>query len=91
MTAKELTKLLSERYKGPEYAFLPQVRNQTGYGNTRDGIRTADGLALSLYPSRGIHLHGFEIKVSRSDWLTEKAFPAKADAIGKYCHFWWDG
>jgi hypothetical protein len=88
-TAEDLEKLLSIRYSAPEYAFLTQVRNQTGYQNHRDGICTADGLALGLFPSRGIYLHGFEIKVYGSDWKKEKANPDKADAIARYCHYWW--
>lgn len=82
-----MVNLLTVRYAAPAYAFLSQVRNQTGFA--KSVVRTADGLALSLYPSRGIHLHGFEIKVSRHDWLTELRNPTKADEIGKHCNFWW--
>jgi hypothetical protein len=81
-----LSAALAMRYAAPEYAFLPQARNCTGYGRR---VRTADGLAMSLYPSRGLHLHGFEIKCSRSDWLNEKKDPEKAEAIQQYCDFWW--
>lgn len=89
MNTKDLEKLLAIRYSAPAYAFLKQVRNQTGFYNSRDGIRTADGLALSLFPSRGIHLHGFEIKTYKSDLMNELKHPEKADAIGRYCHYWW--
>lgn len=34
-------------------------------------------------------LHGFEVKVSRSDWLTELADPEKAEAWARYCHYFW--
>jgi len=44
---------------------------------------------MSLYPSRGLHLHGFEIKCSRSDLVNELKDASKADEIGQYCHFWW--
>jgi hypothetical protein len=88
MNASDIIKLLQTKYSPPDYAFLTQVRNQTGY-SVKDGIRTADGLALCLYPSRGLYLNGFEIKVSRSDWATERRNPEKADAIGKFCHYWW--
>jgi hypothetical protein len=86
-TAGDMLNLLTVRYAAPAYAFLSQVRNQTGF--SKSIVRTADGLALSLYPSRGIHLHGFEIKVSRGDWLSELRNPVKADEIGKHCHYWW--
>ena len=59
--------LLALRYAPPAYAFFEEVRAQTGYA----AGGSADGLALSLWPSRGIELHGFEVKVSRSDWLRE--------------------
>ena len=34
-------------------------------------------------------LHGFEVKVSRSDWLTELRDPSKAEAWKRYCDRWW--
>jgi hypothetical protein len=52
----------------------------------RDG-RRADAIALQLYESRGIHLHGFEVKVSRSDWLQELRDAAKADELVRSCQY----
>lgn len=78
---------LSKRYSAPEYAFLQHVRNGTGY--SRRVTRTADALAYSLYPSRGLELHGFEVKVSRADWIHEKEDPEKAEEISKFCDRWW--
>jgi hypothetical protein len=85
-TTVDIMDLLARRYPAPSWAFLPQVRNGTGYGRT---VRTADALAMSLYPSQGLHLHGFEVKVSRADWLRELKEPEKADEISRYCHYWW--
>jgi hypothetical protein len=34
-------------------------------------------------------LHGIEVKVSRSDWRTELKNPQKAEAVARYCDFWW--
>jgi hypothetical protein len=82
-----LTVLLKERFAAPEYAFIPQVRNGTGY--TRSRTRTADALAMSLWPSRGLELIGFELKSDRADWLREKGDPEKAEEIGKFCDRWW--
>lgn len=75
--------LLSRRYtesagNGDAWAFIPKVRNKAGFSATR----TLDAVAMSLWPSRGLTLHGFEIKCSRSDWLREMRDPAKADAFG---------
>lgn len=78
--------VLQKKFGKPEYAFLRQVRNATGYPGR---VRTADALAMGLWPSRGLHLHGFEIKVSRSDWAHELKQPQKAEEIARYCHFWW--
>lgn len=85
-TADDLVSMLRDRYAPPEYAFLPQVRNGTGFARMP---RTADGLAMSLWPSRGLHLHGFEVKISRGDFLRELHDPAKAEEIQRFCHFWW--
>lgn len=79
--------LLKERFKAPEYAFMPHVRNGTGW--SRRTTRTADALAMSLWPSRGLDLHGFEIKSDRRDWLNEKANPEKAEEIAQFCDRWW--
>lgn len=85
MTTEELLNKLSKKYPSPAYAFLRQVRNQTGYGYKAGTIRTADAMALGLWKSRGYYLHGFELKISRSDWLHELKEPAKAEAIAEYC------
>ena len=52
-------------------------------------MRTADFLAQDCWEANGLHLHGHEVKVSRSDWLAELAEPDKAEAIRRYCDYWW--
>lgn len=84
-TEATLTVALKNRYAGSAFAFLPQVANGTG-GNKS---RTADALVMSLWPSRGLDLVGFEIKCSRQDWLNEMRRPEKADTIAKYCDRWY--
>jgi hypothetical protein len=86
MTEAEFFAALQERYDRREWALLPQVRNQTGFSRQ---VRTADAIAVSLFPSRGIDAHGFEFKDSRTDWLKELKEPAKAEEIGRYCAYWW--
>lgn len=76
---------LRVRYAPPLYSFMHHVRNQTGYGAT---TRTADGIAMSLWPSRGLTITGFEIKSSRSDWMAELADPSKAEEIARHCDEW---
>jgi hypothetical protein len=85
MTASEIVKLLAKRYKPPLFAFFPEFRNATGF----DATRSADAVAMGLYQSRGLALHGFEIKVQRADWLRELKDVSKAHAIGKHCDRWW--
>lgn len=82
-----LTVLLQERFAAPEFAFMPQVRNGTGY--SRRTTRTADALAMSLWPSRGLELYGFELKSDRADWMREKSDPSKMEEIGQFCDRWW--
>src|SRR5258708_35669696 len=85
MSAATILDALMKRYSAPAYAFLPEMRAGTGYSRTR----SADGIAMSLYPSRGLDVSGFEIKVSRSDWMRELKDPDKAEEICKSCDYWW--
>jgi len=86
ITSSDIEQLLRNRFCPPEWAFIPQVRNGTGYAQE---VRTADAIAMELWPSRGLSLHGFEIKSYRGDWLTELKNPAKAEELAKFCDFWW--
>jgi hypothetical protein len=83
--SQDVIAALRKRYCEPAYAFLEQVANGTG----RNQSRWADAIAMSLWPSRGIELHGIEVKVSRSDWISELNNPAKASAFEVYCHRWY--
>jgi hypothetical protein len=76
--------MLRKRYAPPEWAFMEEVAPATG-----GGTRYADGIAVNLWQSRGHAVHGFEIKVSRSDWLRELKDPAKAEPLYRYCDMWW--
>lgn len=86
MTASEIVAALAKRHPAPAWAFLEQVRNGTGWARS---ARTADALAMSCWPSRGLELHGFEVKVNRGDWIRELREPAKAEEILSYCDRWW--
>lgn len=86
LTEADLTKRLATKHPAPAWAFLSQVRNCTGFSRQ---VRTADAIAMSLWPSRGLELHGFEIKSRRSDWLRELKTPDKAEEIASFCHRWW--
>ena len=84
-TSNEIKAFLLKRYGPPAHAFFTEVADSTGmYGS-----RYADALSMSLWPSHGFTLQGFEIKVSRSDFLKELKQPEKANAIMQYCDHWW--
>jgi len=81
----DLYKLLEAKYPHPQYAFIGEVPNGTSYNKTR----SADALAMGCWQSVGIHLSGFEIKISRSDWRKELNDLSKALAFQQHCHRWW--
>lgn len=74
-TEDRLYDALRERFAEPEWVLFPHVRDRAGY----DGTRTADAVAMNVWPSRGLVLCGFEIKATRKDWLRELAQPQKAE------------
>lgn len=85
LTTQKVIERLAAKYPSPQYGFITQVRSGTGYYQAR----TADALAMSLWPSRGLHLLGFEVKVSRTDWIKELKNPEKAEELASYTHFWY--
>ena len=85
LTAADICVGLRKRYIAPEWALLFNVANGTGARQ----YRYADAIGMSLYPSRGLEIHGFEVKISKSDWKREAADPEKAETIAAYCDRWW--
>jgi len=85
VTEREILDALRQAYPPPAWAFLEHVADGTG-SNQR---RTSDAMAMSLWPSRGLYLHGFEVKTFRGDWLRELRDPHKADEMVSRCHHWW--
>jgi hypothetical protein len=68
-------RLCKDSGNGPQTVLVPAVRSAAGF----DARRTIDAVSIGLWPSRGMLLDGYEIKVSRSDWLRELKAPAKAE------------
>jgi hypothetical protein len=85
MAKKDVWDMLRERHPAPEWAIFFEVANGLGVSDRR----YADAVAMSLFPSRGLDVHGFEVKTARGDWLRELKNPKKADVIASYCDFWW--
>lgn len=75
--------LLRARHAPPEWAFMEEVAPATG-----GGTRYADAVAVNLWSSRGHEVVGYEVKVSRSDWLRELKQPEKAEPVMRYCDRW---
>lgn len=82
----DLIDLIQKRHEGPGWKVFTELAN--GIGTMREH-RRADAVAIGLWPSRGQEIHGYECKRSRSDVRKELADVTKADAVGKYCDFWW--
>lgn len=85
MKTPDVKSALRARFCSPEWAIFFEVADGTG-ANQR---RWADAVAMNMYPSRGLEIHGFEIKVSRSDWLRELKNPEKSSTVQQFCDRWW--
>jgi len=83
-TAHDMRERLRAYHEGPEWVLQFEVGNATGGRVTNH----ADAVAMSIWPSRGYKIIGYEIKVSRSDWLNELKQLHKAEAVGKFCDAW---
>ena len=81
-TAKDLVDVLTRHYTGgPGHRDADSHAIYTELPAPGD-TRRADLVAVSLWGSRGYGIDVHEIKVSRSDWLSELKQPSKAEA-------WW--
>lgn len=87
----ELTHMIIDKYGGEngaaslsKHIVLTQVSASTGGSNN-----IADVMALGAWHSSGNLLEGFEVKVSRADWLNEVKNPTKCQQNKQYCHHWW--
>lgn len=87
----ELTNMVISKYGAlngaanlGKYIPLTQVASSTGGANN-----IADIMILGAWHSSGNLLEGFEVKVSRADWLNEVKNPTKCLPSKQYCHKWW--
>lgn len=85
VTAAEVRAGLIRYFAPPERTVVFEVAQSTGYAARRH----LDAVAMELWPSRGLALHGIEVKVSRADWRREKADPEKAEEIARFCDDFW--
>lgn len=91
MNERTMLNLLLTRYNterrgaiADRYVRAEHVRSTQGYGT----VRVADFVAVDKWSSSQA-IHGHEIKVTRSDWLTELRDLTKSEAIKRYCNYWW--
>lgn len=87
----ELTEMVISKYNAHngaanlgKYIPLTQVASSTGGANN-----IADLMIIGAWHSSGNFLEGFEVKVSRADWLNELKKPDKCQHSKKFCHKWW--
>ena len=72
--AWEIVKLLAEKYNEPgHYVCATEVSNGTG----SHARRWIDFVAVDCWPSSGLNIMGFEIKISKSDFRRELTDPSK--------------
>jgi hypothetical protein len=82
MTSDQVKALLNDKYSlGDECLIAFEVNEGTG----SSAGRRIDAIAMSLWPSKDYKIIGFEIKVSRADWLNELKQPEKSFPIAQFC------
>jgi len=84
VTSSEICAALRKHFQAPAYRVFFEVGNDTG-ARVR---RHADAVAIGIWPSTGHLIHGLEVKVSRSDFLSEMKNPEKSQPVYKHCHRW---
>lgn len=84
-TTGALQDLLAQKYPRDRYALFFDVPDNVG----TNAHRRADAVAIGCWRSVGHLIEGFELKVSRSDWLREVATVNKADPFLERCDRWW--
>lgn len=91
LTSSQVLDRLAFGYKAPEWVFLRELRLGTGYGSREYDLQAGelvdhgweqrlDAFAMNCYPSKGFLRIAFEVKVSRSDFLSEIKNPDKRAA-----------
>lgn len=84
MNKHEIFEVLRGHFSDREYALISEVSDDASFRS-----RSLDYMAINLWPSRGLAMHGIELKSHRSDWLNEKKNPAKQESHFHYCDYFW--
>lgn len=102
-TEAEMVSLLKKRYSGSSTAGLPRYITASQVPLFSEGAhRRIDFIAVdsmteevmlptdTAYTRLPPPVHGFEVKVSRADWLTEhRTSGKKSEAWRRHCDYWW--
>ena len=64
---KNIYSIIRKRYPENEFVLMEEVSDAAGFSRSR----SADYIAVGLWPSRGLYINGIELKSFRSDWLSE--------------------
>jgi hypothetical protein len=84
LSSADICWLLRAKFKRPEFAIVFEIGDSTGLRVKRH----ADVVVMNCFPSRGLTLHGIEIKISREDLKREIREPEKAEPVAAYCDTW---
>jgi len=68
LEAADIRAAMRRWFAPPESAIVYEVAQSTG----ARAHRHLDAVAMELWPSRGLAIHGIEIKVNLYDWRREK-------------------
>ena len=85
LKAGDIRAALRRYFAPPDCAIVFEVAQSTGAG----AHRHLDAVAMELWPSRGLALHGIEIKCNFHDWIREKRNPEKAEQVARFCDLFW--
>lgn len=92
-TERQILDMLHRRLGGQtngtteRFVLAEHVRYDPSAGAS--GHRIADAIAIDCWHSSRFALHGYEVKITRSDWLRELRDPDKAEVWAQHCHYWW--
>ena len=82
MDAQQIKELLRTRHNTPDWIYVTEVKTATG--SVQDYARSSissgryiDAFAMNLWPSNKFWRVAYEIKVSRSDFISELSDPQK--------------
>lgn len=85
LSTPQLEDMLRAKYERQRYALLFDVPDAV----SMDQKRRIDAIAVDCWASGGRVINGFELKISRADWLRELKQVDKADPFLALCdHFW---